>query len=270
VPIIELGGGKYRTVLLEQEFLSNSEEEVQEMIKKVKSRGYYPYRLSPDELSELNKTPDKVHDLFLQEALKTAQEWMDFAKTKLAGSGIRVYAAPGNDDQFEVDAIVRNSGIVNLAEGEVVELDKHHELISSGWSNRTPWHTYREEDEDQLAVRYEKMISRLKNPKNAVFNIHVPPHASNLDEAPELDENLRPKFAGQALKAVGSTALRKAIEKSQPLLTLHGHIHEGRGSSRIGRTLCINPGSMYEQGVLQGALVKLGKDKIDSYVLTQG
>jgi Icc-related predicted phosphoesterase len=64
--------------------------------------------------------------------------------------------------------------------------------------------------------------------------------------------------------------LRAAIEKSQPLLGLHGHIHEGRGSSRIGRTLCINPGSMYEQGTLLGVLVKLGKDKIENYVLTQG
>jgi Icc-related predicted phosphoesterase len=143
-------------------------------------------------------------------------------------------------------------------------------MISSGWSNLTPWQTYREENEDQLAVRYEAMTGKLKHPKNAVFNIHVPPYASNLDEAPELDENLRPKYAGNALKPVGSTALRTAIEKHQPLLGLHGHIHEGRGSSRIGRTLCINPGSMYEQGTLLGALIKLGKDKIENYVLTQG
>ena len=166
--------------------------------------------------------------------------------------------------------IIRKSGVVTLVEGQVIELDKHHEMISSGWSNHTPWHTYREEAEDQLAARYEAMITQLKNPKNAIFNIHVPPYASNLDEAPELDENLRPKYAGNALKPVGSTAVRAAIEKHQPLLGLHGHIHEGRGSSRIGRTLCINPGSMYEQGTLLGALVKLGREKIENYVLTQG
>jgi Icc-related predicted phosphoesterase len=270
VPIIEQGGGKFRAVLLEQEFLLEGEDEAEEMSKKIKSRGYYPYRLSPDELAELNQSPEKVHELFLQEALKTAEQWMDFASDKLAGTDLRVFAAPGNDDQFEVDAIIRNSGVVTLAEGQIIELDKHHEMISSGWSNLTPWHTYREENEDQLAVRYEAMTGKLKHPKNAVFNIHVPPFASNLDEAPELDENLRPKYAGNALKPVGSTALRTAIEKHQPLLGLHGHIHEGRGSSRIGRTLCINPGSMYEQGTLLGALIKLGKDKIENYVLTQG
>lgn len=270
VPIIDQGGSQYRAVLLEQEFLLDGETEAEEMVKKIKSRGYYPYRLKPDELAELNKSPDKVHELFLQEALKTAEQWMAYAAEKLAGTGLMVYAAPGNDDQFEVDDIIRKSSAVSLVEGQVIELDKHHEMISSGWSNHTPWHTYREENEDQLAARYDSMTAQLKHPRNAIFNIHVPPYASNLDEAPELDENLRPKYAGNALKPVGSTALRAAIEKHQPLMGLHGHIHEGRGSSRIGRTLCINPGSMYEQGTLLGALIKLGKDKIENYVLTQG
>jgi len=100
-------------------------------------------------------------------------------------------------------------------------------MIASGWSNRTPWDTEREEDEDQLAARYEAMISKLKNPRNAVFNIHVPPYKSGLDEAPELDKDLRPVLAGNSMIPVGSTALRKAIEAAQPLLGLHGHIHEG-------------------------------------------
>jgi uncharacterized protein len=166
--------------------------------------------------------------------------------------------------------MIRASQFVHLAEGEVIHLDKHHEMISSGWSNPTPWHTYREEGEEQLRVRYEAMISGLKNPRNSVFNIHVPPYASMLDDAPELTEDLRPKYAGNALKPVGSRSLRTAIEKSQPLLSLHGHIHESRGATHIGRTLSINPGSMYEQGTLLGALVRLGRDKIDNYVLTTG
>ncbi|HRQ32064.1 MAG TPA: hypothetical protein PLM89_03060, partial [Anaerolineales bacterium] len=110
----------------------------------------------------------------------------------------------------------------------------------------------------------------LKNRENAIFNVHVPPYKSGLDEAPELDENLRPVLAGQALKPVGSTALREMIERYQPLLGLHGHIHEGRGATRIGKTLCLNPGSMYEQGVLLGTIVKLGKNKIENYALTSG
>lgn len=270
VPVVRLGDEKYKVTLLQQDFEINSAEELAEMTKRIRSRGYYPYLTDPDELAELERNPERIHEIFIAEVLRVVAEWLEIAETKLAGSGMRVYVAPGNDDQFEIDELVRASKHLTLAEGQVVALDAQHEMISSGWSNRTPWNTYREEDEPDLAKRYAAMIANLKDPRNAIFNIHVPPHKSNLDEAPELDENLRPKYAGNALKPVGSTALRAAIEKYQPLLGLHGHIHEGRGHSRIGKTLCINPGSLYEQGVLQGALVKLGRNKIESFVLTQG
>ncbi|MFM8320853.1 MAG: metallophosphoesterase [Chloroflexota bacterium] len=270
VPILKDAQGVYHANLLEQQFDLRTEEEVQEMVKRIKSRGYYPYLTDEDEVRELSKTPDKVHDIFLDQALKTLQNWLEIAERKLKDTAIQCYVCPGNDDMPEVDALIRQAGRVRLAEGQVIQLDKHHEMISSGWSNPTPWKTYREESEDQLRARYEAMITGLKNPRASVFNVHVPPHASMLDDAPELDENLRPKYAGNAVKPVGSKALRQVIEKHQPLLGLHGHIHESRGASRIGKSLCINPGSMYEQGTLLGALVKLGKDKIDTYVLTSG
>jgi len=270
VPFIHQGGKNYRVTLLEQAFDTANDEELQEMIKRVRSRGYYPYLTNPDEISELEKDPARVSQIFLQEVLKVVQQWMDLADRKLDGTGLKVYCSPGNDDTEEVDEIVRASRNVLLVEGQVTPLDSVHEMIASGWSNRTPWDTHREEDEDQLKVRYEAMISKLQDPHNAVFNIHVPPYKSGLDEAPELDKDLRPKMAGQSLIPVGSTAVRKAIEEAQPLLGLHGHIHEGRGATRIGKTLCINPGSMYEQGTLLGAIVKLGKNKIENYVLTTG
>ena len=270
IPFIHQGGNKYRITLLQQEFDISTDEELQDMVKRVRSRGYYPYVTNPDELLELEKKPELVHEIFLSQVLRVVQQWMDLADKKLDGTGLKVYCSPGNDDMDEVDEIVRSSRHVLLVEGQVTPLDEEHEMIASGWSNRTPWDTHREEDEDQLEVRYEAMISKLRDPRNAVFNIHVPPHKSGLDDAPELDKDLRPVLAGQALKPVGSTALRKAIEKTQPLLGLHGHIHEGRGAIRIGKTLCINPGSMYEQGTLLGAVVKLGRNKIENYVLTTG
>ena len=270
VPVIHQGGKIYRVTLLEQVFDISNDDELQDMIKRVRSRGYYPYLTDPDEIAELEKSPEKVSQIFSHEVLKVIQQWMDLADKKLDSSDMKVYCCPGNDDMAEVDELVRSSRRVILAEGQVTPLDGVHEMTASGWSNRTPWDTHREEDEDQLRVRYEAMISKLKDPRNAVFNIHVPPYKSSLDEAPELDKDLRPKMAGQSLKPVGSTAVRKAIEETQPLLGLHGHIHEGRGTSRIGKTLCINPGSMYEQGTLLGAIVVLGKNTIENYVLTSG
>jgi Icc-related predicted phosphoesterase len=270
IPFVHQGGKKYRMTLLEQVFESATEAELADLVKRVRSRGYYPYLTNPDEIAELEQDPARVSAIFLAEVLKVVQQWMDLADKKMEGTGMKIYCSPGNDDMSEVDAIVRSSKHVLLVEGQVIQLDDHHEMISSGWSNRTPWDTHREEGEDQLKARYQAMTSQLKNPHTSIFNIHVPPYKSNLDEAPELDKDLRPVLAGNSMKPVGSTALREAIEQVQPLLGLHGHIHEGRGTSRIGKTLCINPGSMYEQGTLLGAIVRLAKNKIEDYVLTTG
>lgn len=270
VPIIHQGGKNYRVTLLEQVFDITNEDELTDIKKKIRSRGYYPYMTNPDEIAELDKDPSKVDKIFLQEVLKVVQQWMEIADKKLAGTGMKVYCCPGNDDMDEVDEILMESRTVVHAEGKVTDLPSGHEMIASGWSNITPWHTHREEDEDQLAIRYEAMISKLKNPGNSIFNIHVPPYKSGLDDAAELDKDLRPVLAGNSMIPVGSKALRAAIEKTQPLLTLHGHIHEGRATTRIGKTLCINPGSMYEQGTLLGALIVLSKDKVENFVLTSG
>jgi Icc-related predicted phosphoesterase len=270
VPIIHQGGDTYKSVLLEQESMLEGEEQVVEMEKHIKSRGYYPYRTTPEEIKELNENPERVDAIFHSEVLSTAEQWLAYADEKLEGSGIRCYVAPGNDDMFELDDLIRTSRHVEVVEGKVVELDRHHEMISSGWSNITPWHTYREEDDDKLRVRYDAMIAKLKNPRNSVFNLHVPPYGTTLDDVPELDEDLTPVLGGRSLIPVGSHAVRDVIEEHRPILGLHGHIHEGKGAIRVGKTLCINPGSMYEQGRLLGAVVKLARNKVKSYILTTG
>ncbi len=270
VPIISAGGQSYRAVLLEQEFCLQGEEEVCEMEKRIRSRGYYPYRTTPDEIQELEQNPSRVETLFVQQVLKTFETWLAYADEKLADTPIRCFVSPGNDDLFVLDEMVQQSKRVVLAEGRSIWLDDHHEMISTGWSTPTPWHTYREESEESLSARIDEMFQQVKDPRRCVFNFHVPPYDSGLDEAPELTADLRPKLAGNSLAPVGSRAVRQWIEKHHPLLGLFGHIHEGRGAVYLGRTLCINPGSTYEQGLLCGALVALDKGKIKSHVLTQG
>ncbi len=270
VPLIHQGGETYKSVLLEQESILEGEDQVREMEQHIKSRGYYPYRTTPDEMAELNAKPEKVDDIFHQEVFKTAEQWLAYADEKLEGTGIRCYVAPGNDDMFELDDLIRTSKHVQLVEGQVIELDQHHEMITSGWSNRTPWNTYREEDEPALRARFDAMLRQLNDPRNSVFNLHVPPYGSTLDDVPELTEDLTPKLGGRSLVPAGSHAVRDVILEYQPLLGLHGHIHEGKGAIRVGKTLCINPGSMYEQGRLLGAVVNLARSKIKNYILTTG
>jgi Icc-related predicted phosphoesterase len=270
VPIIHQGGETWKAVLLQQDFMLHGQAEVDDMAQKITSRGYYPYRTTPDEIAELGAHPDRFDKFFHYEVLKRAGQWLAYADEKLAGTGIRCYVSPGNDDMFELDDLVRASKLVQLVEGMVVQLDANHEMISSGWSNITPWHTYREESEEQLQARLDAMLAKLKNPRQSVFNIHVPPYGSCLDEAPELTADMKPKDAGRSLIPVGSHAVRKIVDQHQPLLGLFGHVHEGKGAVRLGKTLCINPGSMYEQGRLLGTLINLDRDKIKNYILTTG
>lgn len=270
VPIVHQGGDRFQAVLLEQESMLQGEAAVAEMEKQIKSRGYYPYRTTPDEIEALNEDPALVDDIFAREVLKTAEQWLAYADEKLEGTGVRCYVAPGNDDMFELDELICTSRHVEMAEGRVVELDEHHEMVSSGWTNFTPWKTYREEEEEKLRARCEAMIGQLKNGSQAIFNFHCPPYGSTLDDVPELTEDLRPKLGGRALVPVGSHAIRDLIMEYKPLLGLHGHIHEGKGAVRLSKTLCINPGSMYEQGRLLGAVINLSRNKIKSYILTTG
>jgi uncharacterized protein len=270
VPIIAQGGGKYKVTLLDQESILETQEDVDKMVATIRNRGYYPYVTDPDEVQQISSQQGRSDELFLKEALATMQRWMEYADSKLHGTGMRCYVCPGNDDMFEIDDLVRASEHVELVEGRIIQLDEHHEMINSGWTTPTPWQTPREESEDQLRQRIQVMIDQLKNPKNSVFNLHDPPYGSGLDEAPELTADLRPAYAGRSLIPVGSHAVLDLIDKYVPLLALHGHVHEGKGTRKYRNTLCINPGSMYEQGMLHGAVVELKPSKVGNYVLTTG
>jgi Icc-related predicted phosphoesterase len=114
----------------------------------------------------------------------------------------------------------------------------------------------------------EELCATVKDRSNAIFNFHAPPYGYALDLAPELTETL--VQAADRKIHVGSRAVAKMIEKYQPLLGLHGHIHESRGAQKARRTLLINPGSEYSEGILKGAVVMLERGKVKDYVFTSG
>jgi len=271
VPISQLADGRWKATLLQQEFLLNDESEVIDMERRVGSRGYYPFRTTAEQLAEFEKSPATVDAFFREKMLSTIERWMALADQKLDGTDVRCYVCPGNDDHADTDEVVRRARRVELVEGRAVELGDGFTMISTGWANITPWNTFRELPEAELAKKLEAMTPLISDMRRGVFNFHCPPYGSNLDEAPEVDQDLNVKEAGRALIHVGSTAVREAIDKHQPLLSLHGHIHEAKGVSRLGKTLAINPGSLYEQGVLQGAVVELDSRRgIRNYTLTTG
>src|SRR5229473_1512763 len=240
------------------------------MIPIVEENGHYTVHVTPERLQELDEDAEKRKECFQEIMLDGVRRWMNMAGEKLRGSGVRVFVCPGNDDEMEVDDVVRESDMVELGEGQVVEIEGF-KMISTGWSNHTPWNTHREETEQKLGERIEAMARNVSDFSHAIFNLHCPPYRSGLDEAPAIDADLKLLHGGRALRPVGSTAVRQIIDKHQPLLSLHGHIHESKGAVKLGKTLAINPGSAYEEGLLMSAIINLDAKKgIKSYQLVNG
>lgn len=246
-------------------------EELQAFEKRMGDKGLYPYRCKRGEAQELQKSGalESVFEQLMKERLSV---WVALADERLAGTGVRCYMMGGNDDPPFVLEALHGARIVCDPEDHVVALDDYSEMISCGWSNPTPWHTPRELSEEQLGRRIDSLMSQVQRPESLIMNLHVPPYQSGLDDAPELDASLKVQTSlGQTrFTPVGSTAVRAAIERYQPLVGLHGHVHEAHATCKIGRTVCINPGSDYGEGVLHGALVIVNKGKLKGYQMVSG
>jgi len=271
VPIVKQGN-EYHADFIGKKWILNNEKELESLEKKIRDSGYYPYLTDPNELEELEADKSKVDKLFSELMVEQVKRWIKIAEERLKNTGIKCYITPGNDDRFDADKAFTESDYVINPEGKVVKIDDHHEMISTGFSNKTPWNSPREVTEERLEEIIEEMVSRVENMKNCIFNFHCPPYDTIIDVAPLLDETLKPVVKGgqTVMVHVGSVSVRKAIEKYQPLLGLHGHIHESRGVAKIGRTLCLNPGSEYTEGILRGVIINLDKGKIKSYMFTSG
>jgi uncharacterized protein len=271
VPIVSLRPGHWEVTFGGQRVQLDTEAELDNIKRKIRDRGYYPAVMSGDELDSLNAEDGSVDRRFTQEMTKGLEAWLDMADGKLRGGEIPCILNGGNDDIWEIDDIIERSPSVSFAESKVLDIGGFY-LASMGWTNPTPWNTFREAPEDVLAGKIDAVVASIPDMSRAVFNFHAPPYGTGLDEAPALDENMRPIHGGAVMKPVGSTAVKAAIQKYQPILSVHGHIHESKGVLRLGRTLTMNPGSSYSDGVLQGAVLDLNekKGKVTRYILVNG
>jgi hypothetical protein len=273
IPIVEKLNGIYTCRHQGTVYDLKTKDEVEQLRKKIEDQGYYPYTTNEKEMEDFGKDKSKVDELFTKLMVKRIEEWVALADERLKDKKFDCYVQPGNDDRYVVDSIIDKSKTIINPDGKVIQLDKDHEMISSGHANITPWDCPRDEPEEKLEEIIEKMVYQVKNMQNCIFNFHCPPYDTYLDQGPKLDENLKPLLAmggGIKMIPVGSPAIRKAIDKYQPLLGLHGHIHESKASQRLGRTFILNPGSEYGEGILRGAIVEVSGDKVKNHIFVQG
>jgi uncharacterized protein len=273
IPVIDQGNGSWIADYMGEKKEFNKQEKVNEFGKNLAEGGIYTITLTKSQYDEMKSQKSRVDEAFFNSMKSSLEGWLALASERLKGSGSTCYISVGNDDDAVVDQVLgaRSYENVVFCEEKIVDVGGH-EMLSYGTSNRTPWNSPREADESTLKEKLETLASKLKGPENSIFSVHVPPIESGIDAAPKVDENFRPVMKGghPVMIPAGSTAVREAIEKYQPLVGLHGHIHESRGVYRIGRTICINPGSEYGQGILRGAIVDLESNKVADYLLVSG
>lgn len=269
--IVRTGGSRYHCSFMGVDHDVEAGSELDALEKLIADHGYYPYRADPGEL-DARRADGSLDALFEELMVARLNEWLAFADSRLRDSGRPLYLMLGNDDPIALRSLLDSAPWGIHAEGNVLAIDDDHEMISWGYSNLTPWNSHREMTEDQLAETLAGMGARLSDPGRAIVNVHVPPYGSGLDDAPVLDADLRVQTVlGQVKFApAGSTAVRDFLKETQPLLGLHGHIHEASGIRRIGRTIAINPGSDYSTGALNGALVTLERDRVAAHQLVRG
>lgn len=232
--------------------------ELAQMERQLRDVGTYPIRGTPEELLCLEDEAERQR-VFVAAVVEQMSRWMELAEARLDGTGVRCLMAPGNDDHWEIDRVIQSSTTVEFAESRCIALEGGTEVITTGYSNETPWHTPREATEEELADRLQEMFRAVRDPGRLVLVAHPPPRATELDQAPAIDGEFRVQtdLGSPRMAPVGSSAVRSFIEEHQPVLGLHGHVHESKAIQRLGETVCVNPGSEYGDGVLCGAVIGL-------------
>src|SRR5437773_2801943 len=276
VPIVRGAGSTYRAQFAGRDHVLD-EEGLEPFVRDVERAGFYWKLMEPDEYGAASDDPLEQRGLFVDAARARLSAWLDYAEDRLAGTGVRLWMTGGNDDEPGVLEVLdeHQGSSVASCEDAVVELDDEHAMVTVGWSTPTPWDTPREASEERMAEMIEAEGARVPDPSRCVFNFHAPPKDTPIDMCLKLEDTSslgpgelpKPDRTGGRFHYIGggSSAVRDAIARFQPVVGLHGHIHESGGRFRPGRTQCFNPGSEYGQGVLQGRIVALNGGRLSGY-----
>jgi len=277
IPLVRDARGTWRARLQGQNHHLTSPEQLAEFTKNLETLGFYWQEMDPEEYGQYEGNQEKIDGLFDVLARQRLAEWVELAEERLAGTQVTCYLCGGNDDTDEVLKALEDvpqDRVVNC-ENRVVPLDDEHVMATVGYSTPTPWDTPRERTDEEIAVVIEDLVRDVEDPSRCVFNFHVPPLDSTLDTCLKLDasdwpptpviENGQPVYYG-----AGAQAVTDALERYQPTVGLHGHIHESRGATRFGRTPAFNPGSEYGEGVLRGLIVAVRGGEVVGHQFTSG
>jgi uncharacterized protein len=272
IPVIHKGKDQYEASWFGNQVVARTAEELIRIKKDISSVGFYPIVLEKDEAEELENQPGKMSARFEAEMCQRVREWMILAREKLAPKKILLYFMAGNDDLASIDATVAEFRDIRNPDMNHSEIEGGYEVVGLSNANMTPWRCARDVEEDVLEHKLASLAGMIQHPERTIAVLHVPPFGSGLDTCPDLDKNLKIiTLGGQVvMKSAGSPAVKAFIDNVQPMLSLHGHIHESPGHVHIGSTLSINAGSEYAEAILKAAIINLEDGRVKGHILISG
>ena len=147
-----------------------------------------------------------------------------------------VFAQIGNMDTPAVERVLTERG-VNV-HNQVVDLGGGVCVAAVGYSTPTPFGTPSEVSEAQVSQWTHDVLEAAGSFTHVILMVHTPPRGETVDRLPSGAH-------------VGSPGVRALIEKYQPAVVVTGHIHEGAGEERIGRSHVLNPGAFAAGGYVR-------------------
>src|SRR5712692_3126669 len=152
IPIIREANGHYRATLQGRTEHFSGEADLRQLQERLGLLGFYFRVMDEGEFNAIQSDPAAVEIEFRRLSRQRLESWLELAETRLAGTGIRCYVTGGNDDYPDVLEALQMPGAQHIfgCEGEVLQIDDRHTLISVGFSTPTPWHTPREVSDDEL------------------------------------------------------------------------------------------------------------------------
>ncbi len=267
IPIVRKVDGAYSCWVGGKELRPKSQDEVDSVLRAIRDSGSYPYIVDYQEAQDLDDNVDSKRRLLRELARRQIQDWVELSVGRLRGTGMTCCLPLDTDNIIENERSLEGGGEIVNSRGRVVEIGEGYEMVTPKTSHHWLESDSMQADEDATMKEIESLAAKVKNPGRSIFNIHRPPVNTAIDQTP--GSLTVSRCCGQLVSS-GSAATRRMIEEYQPLMGVHGHFHESRGVAKVGKTLCFNPGSEYESGILRGLICDLENDSIKSYLLTSG
>jgi uncharacterized protein len=240
-----------------------SKTQIAATLDRLEGKGHYWHFLTPDEFDSISSDRDYLTNLFEDRISERILTWARIVTEEL-DDGRRCIWMGGNDDDERVISRVTTKDLARFeySENIVVEVEGF-QILSYGKTNLTGFDTPRElSDNGQILRDLENIGQSVLSWSKCICNIHSPPQKCG-----KLDSVSAPN--GLGFLSVGSTDVRKFIERYQPIVQLAGHIHEGRGISKIGMTSLFNPGSEYHIGKLNAFVLDIQGSEVKESLLVE-